>query len=239
MARISLLLLLFMLLFSQRELRAQTTRITEVDQLVDARNYSVADVNAVGGPLVRIPHRAKIDAKDNVIYFNTKWSTFTALLESGQRVSGMGRYRVYDQKFEVKDDDETYELNLSKIRSVIMSSYRFVVLPSQAYTRPGLHLYEVLLDKPSCVRLYRAHFTEWREPKQNNGYNQPSRKRSLVAKEQLYVATEGNFFAIDNVKELLAVASLHKHAAVWKAVRKEHSKLSNQAVALLDRTCDE
>jgi len=152
------------------------------------------------------PHKA---------YFRTEWDSLVVRLMDGRTAKLMGRYRVIDQKFEINEDGEIYEIFSSLISKAKLGDDNFVLLPDGA----GTKIYQ-LHFKGGDYRLWSHHRTEWNEPEKQTMFDTREVKKTMRREEDIYLLYPGGQDLIKNRKELIKALGIAKGGPELKYAKK-------------------
>lgn len=161
------------------------------------------------------PPSIELDPKK--AYFRTEWDTLVIRMMTGNTVELTGRYRVFDQKFEVKANGEIYVMSNSAIMEVQLGNDYFRVLKTYA----GEDIVQVYCKTPD-YSFAGMHTAELEEPKTKNMFDTSEDISKLKRKNTLLlIQSDGLRVPLKNKKQVLLMLGVYKGAPAMQYLKKE------------------
>ena len=203
-------------------LPAQTDDLTDQDAANDRtkndmfnRQDPSAALQAGGAFYVSNPAiRSEIDV--NKAYLRTGWEDLIVRMIDGNTATVRGRYRIVDQRFEIKQDDGIYEMRNNLVREAQLGEDYFVMLPFQN----EMTIFQVHY-RDSTYNILTHHYTEWKEPGEQKLYDTSERKRTLKRKETQYLLTPFEILEADKKQAVLNILMIRKGMPAYDHVRRQ------------------
>ncbi|WP_020568876.1 hypothetical protein [Neolewinella persica] len=158
-------------------------------------------------------------------YYRTEWDSLVLRLVTGGTVELEGRYRLLDQKFEIKTDDGIYEIYNTMVAEAQLGDDYFAVFRDKL----GMKIFQVYY-RSTNHSLIGHHSSEWQDPPNKNMFDTREAKRTLKKKQQLFIAFEGGTKeAIRNRGQLMDLLGINKKSPAGKFVKQEKIDSDNPA----------
>lgn len=161
------------------------------------------------------PPSIELDPKK--AYFRTEWDTLVIRMMTGNTVELTGRYRVFDQKFEVKANGGIYVMSNSAIMEVQLGNDYFKVLKTYA----GEDIVQVYCKTPD-YSFAGMHTAELEEPKTKNMFDTSEDIAKLKRKNTLLlIQSDGLRVPLKNKKQVLLMLGVYKGSPAMQYLKKE------------------
>lgn len=161
------------------------------------------------------PPSIELDPKK--AYYRTEWDTLVIRMMTGNTVELTGRYRIFDQKFEVKTNGGIYEMSNSAIAEVQLGSDYFKVLK----TYVGEDIIQVYCKTPE-YSFAGMHSVELEDPKTKNMFDTSEDVVKLKRKNTLMLITADNLrVPLKNKKQVLLMLGVYKGSPAMQYLKKQ------------------
>ncbi|MEM1359674.1 MAG: hypothetical protein AAGF89_15835 [Bacteroidota bacterium] len=177
-------------------------------------NIAVNSVLSNGGAFYVSNPPPLMELDPEKAYLRTEWEPLVVRLMNGKTSELTGRYRLLDQKFEIKVDGELYEIYSTMISAARLGDDEFVLLPEAN----GTKIYQVHFQGED-YQLWSHHWADWQEPKSQNMFDTSDAKKTLKRDEDLLLLHPGGRDKVKNKKQLQQLLGLQKNGKEMKYVK--------------------
>lgn len=195
---------------SNQDVSSQSTSKDESKRSM-VNNLAVNSVLSNGGAFYVSNPPPLMELDPEKAYLRTDWETLVVRLMDGKTSELIGRYRLVDQKFEIKVDGELYEIYSTMISAAKLGEDNFVLLPEAS----GTKIYQVHYQGED-YQLWSHHTSDWQEPEKQNMFDTRDAKRTLKKEEKLLLLHPEGRDQVKNKKQLLQMLKLEKNGREMK-----------------------
>lgn len=164
-----------------------------------------------------------IELDPELAYYRTEWEPLILRLVTGKTTELTGRYRLVDQKFEIKTDDGIYEIYSTMLAEAQLGEDYFFVQANYG----DANIYQVYFRSDDYM-LLGEHVAELQEPKEQNMFDTREAKRTLKRKRTLYLRyPEGVKVELKNKKQTMTMLRIYKGSKEASFIKREKIDLKN------------
>ncbi|OAV43732.1 hypothetical protein [Lewinella sp. 4G2] len=168
-----------------------------------------------GGTFYASAPPATLELTPETAYLRPEWEELVIRTTTNETATVQGRYRLIDQKFEIKDGEDIYEIYTTMVREAQLGDDYFVVQSEGA----EMVIYQVLYRDTDNQVLIK-HTAEWQDPPQKNMFDTSEAVRKLKKRQITYLASNGRLIRADKKKDVLAALDLGQNQAAYAYFKK-------------------
>jgi len=157
-----------------------------------------------------------VELDPKLAYYRTEWEPLIIRLVTGETTELTGRYRLLDQKFEIKTDDGIYEIYSTMVAEAQLGDDYFLVQTN--FGEPSIHQ---VYYRGEEYMLLGEHTAVLKDPPSQNMFDTRDAKQTLKRAETVYLRyPDGIKVELKNKKQTLTVLRVYKGSAEAAYVKK-------------------